>query len=542
MCDEKIKEMQELETALDWLITPEMSLEKKKRALENSFFRSHNAGYCDYMAGQRMAGVEDGQVEQHDLDCKYKYEVERLLDLLEEQKNEEFAVVWEEASALVEKDSEAAFHAFLALCEEGYHRAAHSVAWCYRFGKGVEQNNEKAEEYYRLAISRNYDNSYYGLYYFLLEQGREEEALKLAKDGVLCRSCAAYSLLSGACMEGKVYGGNELVSAYLAARAFEINENDSFQLGYCYFCGVFFPTVYPYAKYCFEKSGYPKEELLEIGMELPEFWDDVEPLKPSYPPFKISYVDCDRVANPAAQFQEAQELFYGENPDVERGKELLTASVGGGYAPAMYRMFLKDMPDYEKWLRLGADGYGELRCIETLAALYTDCANFKIGDPCLNIAVHFWNLRKKLHAHIPVDELVIDSYNEFNTKFAAMLGRSAGKPSEDGNAVLLRADGSYERITVDFDTLEGLYAPIDCDRINIISTRALRDVSDRLGFTVVMYCDERGMQKNLPENARAAEISGYDVIWGDVVICGFKDDYAPLCTDEIEEVCEFLYE
>ena len=277
-----------------------------------------------------------------------------------------------------------------------------------------------------------------------------------------------------------------------------------------------------------------------MGMEFPTFWDDVEPVKPSYPPFKISYVDCDNAADPAAQFREAQQLFYGENPDIERGKELLTASVGGGYAPAMYRMFLKDMPDYEQWLRLGADGYGELRCIETLAALYTDCASFKIGDPCLNVAVHFWNLRKKLHGHIPVDELVLDSYKEFNAKFSAMLGRAEEEPAADGNAVLLRADGTYEKITVDFDTLEGLYAPIDCDRINIISTQGLREVSARLGFTVVMYCDERGMQKGLPENDRAAALSGYDTIWGDVVICGFKDDYAPLCKDETEEVLALL--
>ena len=89
MCDEKIKEMQELEAELAWLIGPEMSREQKKGALENSFWRARNAGYCDYMAGQRMAGVDDGQVQQHNLDCKYKYEVERLLDLLEEQKNEE---------------------------------------------------------------------------------------------------------------------------------------------------------------------------------------------------------------------------------------------------------------------------------------------------------------------------------------------------------------------------------------------------------------------------------------------------------------------
>ena len=158
----------------------------------------------------------------------------------------------------------------------------------------------------------------------------------------------------------------------------------------------------------------------------------------------------------------------------------------------------------------------------------------------MNQAVHFWNLRKKLHPGIPVDELVIESYNEFNTKFAAMLGRTESKPATDGNAVLLRADGSCERITVDFDTLEGLYAPLDCDRVNIISTQKLKELSDKLGFTVVMYCDEKGTQKQLPENRRAAELSGYDVIWGDVVVCGFEKDYAPFSAYETGKAIAFL--
>ncbi|MBQ9745578.1 MAG: hypothetical protein IJW21_02005 [Clostridia bacterium] len=106
----------------------------------------------------------------------------------------------------------------------------------------------------------------------------------------------------------------------------------------------------------------------------------------------------------------------------------------------------------------------------------------------------------------------------------------------------LRTDGSYEKIKVDFDTLEGLYAPLGCDRINAISTQKLRDISERLGFAVVMYCDERAMQKALAENETAAALSGYDTILGDVVICGFKNDYAPLYKDELEELLEMLEE
>ena len=48
------------------------------------------------------------------------------------------------------------------------------------------------------------------------------------------------------------------------------------------------------------------------------------------------------------------------------------------------------------------------------------------------------------------------------------------------------------------------------------------------------------MMKHLTENIMAADLSGYEVIYGDVIICGFKDDYAPLYKDELDEVCELL--
>ena len=38
----------------------------------------------------------------------------------------------------------------------------------------------------------------------------------------------------------------------------------------------------------------------------------------------------------------------------------------------------------------------------------------------------------------------------------------------------------------------------------------------------------------------AGDMSGYDVIFGDAVICGFKDDYVPLYRHEVEAVCEML--
>ena len=84
MTSEQLSRIEEYEKLLSFLISPNMTTEEKRKALSDSFFRSHNAGFCDYMAGIEMSGVENAATEQWDLDLKYKYEVEALLTLLEE--------------------------------------------------------------------------------------------------------------------------------------------------------------------------------------------------------------------------------------------------------------------------------------------------------------------------------------------------------------------------------------------------------------------------------------------------------------------------
>ena len=68
------------------------------------------------MAGRCMAGIDDGETRQHDFDCKYKGEVNRLIELLKEQKQEEEEDLWQKANDLYNEDSEAGYRAWLALC------------------------------------------------------------------------------------------------------------------------------------------------------------------------------------------------------------------------------------------------------------------------------------------------------------------------------------------------------------------------------------------------------------------------------------------
>ena len=88
MADEQMKEIQELEQKLNFLIRPSMTTEEKIKALSDSFWRSHNAGYCDHIAGMQMGGIQNAETERHDLDCHYKWDVSRLLDLLKDCKEQ----------------------------------------------------------------------------------------------------------------------------------------------------------------------------------------------------------------------------------------------------------------------------------------------------------------------------------------------------------------------------------------------------------------------------------------------------------------------
>ena len=61
-----------------------MTTEEKLKALRDSFRRSHNAGFCDYMAVRETGGEVSTDTELWDLDCKYKYKVDAHIDFLKE--------------------------------------------------------------------------------------------------------------------------------------------------------------------------------------------------------------------------------------------------------------------------------------------------------------------------------------------------------------------------------------------------------------------------------------------------------------------------
>lgn len=88
MTNEEKQRIGELESQLAYRITPAMTLEKKLSTLRDAYFCATNAGYADAMAGRLMGGCEDSRTERWELDCKHRYEVSALIELLEKQKAE----------------------------------------------------------------------------------------------------------------------------------------------------------------------------------------------------------------------------------------------------------------------------------------------------------------------------------------------------------------------------------------------------------------------------------------------------------------------
>ena len=460
---------------------------------------------------------------------------------MSDERSMEMEELWQKASEIFDTDNKAGLEAWLDLAERGYARAMHSVAWCFREGLGTEKDIEAAIGYYRRAIEGGYRRSYMGLYGLYNENGRNDEALDVVFEGAKNNDGDCYELLASLCDRGLILNGNTRLTACFATRAFQNKEDCGTMLGLLFLNGTYYPVVYPYAKYCFEKSSFSRAELEESGVSLPDFWDELEPIEPKLPTFDIELDSCEDEINPDELLNEAKPLIFADEPDIETATPIILRAARAGLAEAMYYVYLLDIEGWQEFLVQGADEYGHLGCIEALASLFSENATYQIGNPFLNEALRYWGMRRKLHEHIPMGEELENCYNEHKRKMKGIFNKTVRTPDPDApNAVLLRADGSFERIKVDFSTLEGLYAPIGCDRLNIISTARLREISNGLGFTVVMYCDERGMMKNLPENEIAAALSGYDVIFGDVVICGFDKDYAPLYSDEIDDVCELL--
>lgn len=88
MTDEKRSRIKELEETLSYLVNDSMTLEEKLKSLSDAYWEASHSGYGDAMANKLMAGQEDEQTRLWEKNCKNKYKIDALFDLLNEVKKE----------------------------------------------------------------------------------------------------------------------------------------------------------------------------------------------------------------------------------------------------------------------------------------------------------------------------------------------------------------------------------------------------------------------------------------------------------------------
>ena len=88
MTDEKLKQICELEKELSYLVNDSMTLEGKLKSLSGAYWEASHSGYGDAMANKLMCGEEDEQTLRWEKNCRNKYKIDALFDLLGELKEE----------------------------------------------------------------------------------------------------------------------------------------------------------------------------------------------------------------------------------------------------------------------------------------------------------------------------------------------------------------------------------------------------------------------------------------------------------------------
>lgn len=84
MLNDKLERIEELEKELSYLVNDSMTLEKKLKSLSDAYWEASHSGYGDAMANKLMAGQEDWETQTWEKNCKNKYKIDALINLLDE--------------------------------------------------------------------------------------------------------------------------------------------------------------------------------------------------------------------------------------------------------------------------------------------------------------------------------------------------------------------------------------------------------------------------------------------------------------------------
>ena len=106
------------------------------------------------------------------------------------------------------------------------------------------------------------------------------------------------------------------------------------------------------------------------------------------------------------------------------------------------------------------------------------------------------------------------------------------------NALIVN-DSGITKIFVDFSNFDNIYESLKVRRISTIHTRETQRISSILGVHLMGFVDRDCAG---PNNKKACEISGYDYLGADLLLCKTDDKFNPLPLeeDELERVYKYL--
>ena len=110
------------------------------------------------------------------------------------------------------------------------------------------------------------------------------------------------------------------------------------------------------------------------------------------------------------------------------------------------------------------------------------------------------------------------------------------------NAILLQVDDMFRRVYIDFEDPEAVAEAIHSEGVRILHTQGTLDAGEAVGQHICAYYDR--YEDDDTENDLAQELTGYDYVPGEAVVCGCGDDYGfqPLRPDALERLCEMFEE
>ncbi|MBO4541305.1 MAG: hypothetical protein J5736_04945, partial [Bacilli bacterium] len=106
----------------------------------------------------------------------------------------------------------------------------------------------------------------------------------------------------------------------------------------------------------------------------------------------------------------------------------------------------------------------------------------------------------------------------------------------ESNAI--RLGSKIEKVTIDFADLESLKKSSGFSRLYTIHTAKTNQMSQKLGFHVGGFCDDRGKGGS----AFAAYLVGYDSLPSDAILCKMDSqyEYLPFNQEELDSLFDLL--